>query len=144
MFLQSPKTWVCLRFLYFHIDITAFMWKKAVLLFDAIKPYKLYLLELYFYFLTAARIRRRSLAQDVGTFVRENLFSWLCVSLQNEWTHRACLTCSPFTSYAEAGYVATPIAMVQAALTVLNEPAALPKTWVIAPKISLEQTVLVA
>lgn len=29
---------------------------------------------------------------------------------------------------SEAGYVATPIAMVQAALTVLNEPAALPKT----------------
>ncbi|MEQ2290266.1 hypothetical protein AMECASPLE_001645 [Ameca splendens] len=27
----------------------------------------------------------------------------------------------------EAGYVATPIAMVQAALTILNEPAALPK-----------------
>lgn len=27
----------------------------------------------------------------------------------------------------EAGYVATPIAMVQAALTILNEPDALPK-----------------
>lgn len=29
--------------------------------------------------------------------------------------------------YSEVGYVATPIAMVQAALTILNEPAALPK-----------------
>lgn len=28
---------------------------------------------------------------------------------------------------AEAGYVATPIAMVQAAITILNEPGSLPK-----------------
>ena len=33
-----------------------------------------------------------------------------------------------FCYYSECGYVATPIAMVQAALTILNEPAALPKT----------------
>lgn len=30
----------------------------------------------------------------------------------------------------EAGYVATPIAMVQAAITILNEPGSLPKKWV--------------
>lgn len=35
--------------------------------------------------------------------------------------------------YSEAGYVATPIAMVQAALTLLNEAAALPKKWVNTP-----------
>lgn len=33
----------------------------------------------------------------------------------------------------EAGYVATPIAMVQAALTILNEPDALPKRSVVPP-----------
>lgn len=33
----------------------------------------------------------------------------------------------------ECGYVATPIAMVQAALTILHEPAALPKRWVEQP-----------
>lgn len=35
------------------------------------------------------------------------------------------------SSFSEVGYVATPIAMVQSALTILNEPAALPKKWVL-------------
>ena len=35
---------------------------------------------------------------------------------------------SPY--YSECAYVATPIAMVQAALTILNESTALPKKWV--------------
>ncbi|XP_075906139.1 saccharopine dehydrogenase-like oxidoreductase [Nelusetta ayraudi] len=44
----------------------------------------------------------------------------------------------------EAGYVATPIAMVQAALTVLNEPAALPKTGgVYTPGAAFAKTTLI-
>ncbi|XP_017159644.1 saccharopine dehydrogenase-like oxidoreductase isoform X1 [Poecilia reticulata] len=44
----------------------------------------------------------------------------------------------------EAGYVATPIAMVQAALTMLNEPAALPKTGgVYSPGAAFANTTLI-
>lgn len=48
--------------------------------------------------------------------------SYICIFLISLF----CVWCFP-----EAGYVATPIAMVQAAITMLNESDSLPKTWVL-------------
>lgn len=43
---------------------------------------------------------------------------------------------SLLSHFAEPGYIATPIAMVQAAITLLNEPHSLPNKWVISTSIA--------